>query len=98
MKLYNKNGFLSRALRFAGEFLLAADVYLVLGHLLMLPVLAIWQKPIPEPLRPSYWIVLGGNAAVLLTVAVYVLWRESRKIRLGVISPETIRAVMEETK
>ena len=95
MKVYNKNGFLSRVLRAAVEWMIIMDAFLAAGTLFGLITCILSGDPVPAVLRMPCWIILGGNAAALLLYAVYVLRRESRKIRMGVLSPDMICAIME---
>lgn len=96
MKVYNKNGRLSRALRFVWEWFLAVDILAAAGTLFgLIFVCAIPGEPVPQILLPSCWLILGGNAAALTVYAMYILWRESRRIRIGVLSAEMICAIME---
>ncbi len=76
--------------------MLFVDALLVAGTLLgLIFVCAIPGEPVPQILLPGCWIILGGNAAAVTGYAVYILWRESRRIRMGVLSAEMICAIME---
>lgn len=99
MKVYNKNGRLSRALRFVWEWFLILDFLLVAGTVSsLIAVCAIPGEPVPQILMPAIRFILGGNGAAVLVYAVYVMWRESRRIRVGVLSPEMICEIMEGAK
>ena len=96
MKVYNKNERLSRALRFVWEWFLILDFLLVTGIVFsLIAVCAIPGEPVPQILLPSCWLILGGNAAAMIVYAAYIMWRESRRIRMGVLSAEMICAIME---
>lgn len=79
--------------------MLFVDALLVAGTLLgLIFVCAIPGEPVPPILLPSCWLILGGNAAALTVYAMYILWRESRRIRMGVLSAEMICAIMGGTR
>ena len=96
MKLYRKKDRLSRVWRFIWEWILAVDILAAAGTLFgLIFVCAIPGEPVPQILLPSCWLILGGNAAAMIVYAAYIMWRESRRIRIGVLSAEMICAIME---